>query len=59
MRGRRLAVALVVAALALLYFRHARGYPWELAAVIATATGALVWAAQRTADRLRSLRRRE
>jgi hypothetical protein len=54
---RRLLLALLAAALAILAYRELRGYPWPLALLIGSAIGALVYAAQRTVDQLREASR--
>lgn len=50
---RRLALSFLAAALGAGYGHWGRGYPWLYAFVLGCAVGTLVWAVQRTADRLR------
>lgn len=53
---RRLALALVAALLGAAYGYWGRDYPPSFALILGAAIGTLVWAIQRTADRLRAQR---
>ena len=50
---RRILLSLVAAVLGAAYGYWVRDYPWLFAVVLGSAVGTLVWAIQRTTDRLR------